>query len=67
MGGLGAQFGQGVTEAFAGQYFGVQALLLLRTAVYPQHFQGIEMVLRNLTQGGIGLGDARDDFGQGNV
>ncbi|MNJ49167.1 hypothetical protein D3C77_443850 [compost metagenome] len=67
MGGFGPKFRQGVTEAFAGQYFGVQALLLLRAAVYPQHFQGIEMVLRNLTQGGIGLGDARDDFGQGNV
>ncbi|MNE33726.1 hypothetical protein D3C80_1274130 [compost metagenome] len=67
MGGFGPKFRQGVTEAFARQYFGVQSLLLLRAAVYPQHFQGIEMVLRNLTQGGIGLGDARDDFGQGNV
>ncbi|MCY1432128.1 hypothetical protein D9M71_481180 [compost metagenome] len=67
MGGFGPKFRQGVAEAFAGQYFGVQALLLLRTAVYPQHFQCIEVVLWNLPQRGVGLGDAGDDPGQGDV
>ena len=35
VGGLGAQLGQGVAETPAGQYFGVQALLLLGCTVYP--------------------------------
>ncbi len=48
VGGLGAQFGQGVAEAVARQYFGVQALLLFGCAVYPQDFQAVEMVLRDL-------------------
>ena len=67
VGGLGAQLGQCVAEASARQDFSVETLLLLGRAVYPQHFQGIEMVLRNLAQGGVGLGNTRDDLGQGHV
>ncbi|MNO56626.1 hypothetical protein D3C76_471430 [compost metagenome] len=67
VGGLGAQFGQGIAKAAAGQYFGVQALLLFGCAVYPQHFQAVEMVLRDLPERAVGLGDADDDLGQGDV
>ncbi|MCY1412415.1 hypothetical protein D9M71_278190 [compost metagenome] len=67
VGGLGAQLSQGIAETAAGQYLGVQALLLFGAAVYPQHFQTVEMILRNLPERTVGLRDTGDDLGQGDV
>ncbi|MNN59684.1 hypothetical protein D3C81_1748200 [compost metagenome] len=67
MGGFGAEFGEGIAEALTGQYFGVQTFFLLFAAINPQYFEGVEMVLRDLPEGAIRLGDQGDDLGQGDV
>ena len=67
VGGLGTQLGQGIAETAAGQYFAIQPLLLFGAAVYPQYFQAVEMILWDLPQRAVGLGDAGDDLGQGDV
>ncbi|MNC42326.1 hypothetical protein D3C75_911390 [compost metagenome] len=67
MGGFGAEFGEGIAEALAGQHFGIKSFFLLVAAVHAQHFEGIKMVLRNLPQRAVGLGDQGDDLGQGDV
>ncbi|MNC82216.1 hypothetical protein D3C75_1356420 [compost metagenome] len=63
MSGLGAQFRQGVAEATTRQHFAIQPALLLLAAVDPEDLQCIEMVLRDLPQGAVGLGDQADDPG----
>ncbi|MCY1228665.1 hypothetical protein D9M72_409930 [compost metagenome] len=65
IGGAGADLGQGVAEALAGQGSGEQAALLGLAAVHPEDFQGVEMVLRDLSEGGIGGTDDGDDPRQG--
>ncbi|MNN45450.1 hypothetical protein D3C81_1597860 [compost metagenome] len=67
MGGFGAEFGQRIAEALAGQDFCIKTFFLLVTAVYAQHFQCIEMVLRDLPERAICLCDQGDDLGQGDV
>ncbi len=61
MGGTRADLRQRVAEAHAGQHLGEQAgLSAAVVAVHPQHFEGIEMVLRNLPQRAVGGGDDGD-------
>ncbi|MNF70720.1 hypothetical protein D3C84_526430 [compost metagenome] len=62
-----ADLGQGIAEAFPRQGRGEQAALLGLAAIHPQHFQGVEMVLRNLSQGGIRRTDDGDDVRQGDA
>ncbi|CRQ17876.1 hypothetical protein PAERUG_E5_London_17_VIM_2_12_12_02151 [Pseudomonas aeruginosa] len=64
-GGTRADLGQGVAETLAGQGGAEQATFLRRRAVHPQHFEGVEMVLRNLPQGTVGGADDRHHLRQG--
>ncbi|MNZ80987.1 hypothetical protein D3C78_996420 [compost metagenome] len=67
VGGARADFREGVAEAFTGQHLGEQAAFLRLAAVHPQHFEGVEVVLRNLSEGGVGGGDNRYHPGQGDA
>ena len=67
VGGFGAEFGKRIAEALTGQYFCVEAFFLLFAAIHTQHFEGIKMVLRNLSEGAVSLGDQGDHLGQCDV
>jgi hypothetical protein len=62
-----ADLGERITETLAGQHALIKKALLLDTAAHAQHFQRVEMVLRNLAERAIRRGDDRRDFGKRTV